>query len=148
MILPHHWRLAKPQVTDAAQCSGAVQADDIAAAGLLARTETGTGRGRFQLKKADTTGVVARGEGSPKPGKIVWPWDERRSRAGRILRPMPVRTATCGDCGASRTFPEGDWEKTQRLLIDAWAQAHQRDAHSGATVSGWDLDPNPMFNRE
>jgi hypothetical protein len=36
-------------------------ADDIAPAGLLARTGTGTGRGRFQLKKADSAGVVARG---------------------------------------------------------------------------------------
>jgi hypothetical protein len=61
---------------------------------------------------------------------------------------MPVRTATCGDCGAFSTFPDGDWEKVQRLSIDAWAQAHQRDAHSGETVSVWDLDPNPMFNRD
>jgi hypothetical protein len=61
---------------------------------------------------------------------------------------MPVRTATCGDCGASRTFADGDWEKTQRRSIDAWAQAHQRDAHNGETVSAWDLDPNPMFNRD
>jgi len=61
---------------------------------------------------------------------------------------MPIRTATCGDCGASSTFPDGDWEKAQRLLIDAWAKAHQRDAHSGETVSAWDLDPNPMFNRD
>jgi hypothetical protein len=33
-------------------------------------------------------------------------------------------------------------------LIDAWAQAHQRHAHGGETVSAWDLDPNPMFNRD
>jgi hypothetical protein len=67
---------------------------------------------------------------------------------GRIMRPMPERTATCGDCGASSTFPDGDWEKVQRAAIDGWAQAHQRDAHDGTTVSAWDLNPNPMFNRD
>jgi hypothetical protein len=67
---------------------------------------------------------------------------------GRIMRPMPERTATCGDCGASSTFPDGDWEKAQRAAIDGWAQAHQRDEHDGATVSAWDLNPNPMFNRD
>ena len=61
---------------------------------------------------------------------------------------MPARTATCGDCGVFKTFPDGDWEKLQRAEIDAWAQAHQRDAHSGKTVSAWDLSPNPMFNRD
>jgi hypothetical protein len=61
---------------------------------------------------------------------------------------MSARTATCGDCGAFHAFPDGDWEKIQRLSIDAWAQAHQRDAHGGKTVSAWDLDPNPRFNRD
>jgi hypothetical protein len=61
---------------------------------------------------------------------------------------MPERTVTCGDCGASRTFPDGDWEKVQRGAIDAWAEAHQQDAHDGNAVSGWDLDPNPMFGRD
>jgi hypothetical protein len=61
---------------------------------------------------------------------------------------MPERTVTCRDCGASRTFPDGDWEKVQRGAIDAWAEAHQQDAHEGKTVSGWDLDPNPMFGRD
>jgi hypothetical protein len=61
---------------------------------------------------------------------------------------MPERTVTCADCGASRTFPDGDWEKAQRGAIDAWAEAHQQDAHDGKAVSGWDLDPNPMFGRE
>jgi hypothetical protein len=66
-------------------------------------------------------------------------------RAGWILCPMPERRVTCGDCGASRTFPDGDWEKVQRAAIDAWAEAHQQDAHDGKAVSGWDLDPNPVF---
>jgi hypothetical protein len=61
---------------------------------------------------------------------------------------MPERRATCGDCGASRTFPEGDWEKVQRLAIDAWAQAHELAAHHGKTVSGWGLDPNPAHDRD
>jgi hypothetical protein len=60
---------------------------------------------------------------------------------------MPERRATCGDCGASRTFPGGDWEKVQRGAIDAWAEAHQLDAHDGKAVSGWDLAPNPVFDR-
>jgi hypothetical protein len=61
---------------------------------------------------------------------------------------MPERRVTCGDCGASRTFPDGDWEKIQRGAIDAWAEAHQQDAHGGKAVSGWDLDPNPVFGRD
>jgi hypothetical protein len=61
---------------------------------------------------------------------------------------MPERRVTCGDCGASRTFPDGDWEKGQRAAIDAWAEAHQQDAHDGKAVSGWDLDPNPVFGRD
>jgi hypothetical protein len=44
-------------------------------------------------------------------------------------------------------FPDGDWEKVQRAAIDAWAEAHQQDAHDGKAVSGWDLDPNPVFGR-
>jgi hypothetical protein len=70
------------------------------------------------------------------------------ARAGWILCPMLERTVTCGDCGVSRTFPDGDWEKVQRGAIDAWAEAHQQDAHDGNAVSGSDLDPNPMFGRE
>ena len=69
-------------------------------------------------------------------------------RAGWILCPMPGRRVTCGDCGASRTFPDGDWEKVQRGAVDAWAEAHQQDAHDGKAVSGWDLDPNPVFGRD
>jgi hypothetical protein len=69
-------------------------------------------------------------------------------RAGWILCPMPERRVTCRDCGASRTFPDGDWEKVQRAAIDAWAEAHQQDAHDGKAVSGWDLDPNPVFGRD
>ena len=69
-------------------------------------------------------------------------------RAGWILCPMPERRVTCGDCGASRTFPDGDWEKVQRGAVDAWAEAHQQDAHDGKAVSGWDLDPNPVFGRD
>jgi hypothetical protein len=61
---------------------------------------------------------------------------------------MPEERVTCGDCGASRTFPDGDWEKVQRAAIDAWAEAHQQDAHDGKAVSGWDLDPNPVFGRD
>jgi hypothetical protein len=60
---------------------------------------------------------------------------------------MPERRVTCGDCGAFGTFPDGDWEKVQRAAIDAWAKAHQRDAHDGKAISGWDLDPNPIFDR-
>jgi len=58
---------------------------------------------------------------------------------------MPERTETCGDCGASKTFPDGDYELVQRPAIAAWEHQHERDAHGGQQVSGWDLDPNPLF---
>jgi hypothetical protein len=61
---------------------------------------------------------------------------------------MPERRVTCADCGASRTFPDGDWEKAQRAAIDAWAQAHKLAAHHGKAVSGWGLDPNPADDRD
>jgi len=62
--------------------------------------------------------------------------------------PHARKKVTCGDCGAFRTFPDGDWEKVQRAAIDAWAEAHQQNAHDGKTVSGWDLDPNSIFGRD
>jgi hypothetical protein len=60
---------------------------------------------------------------------------------------MPERRVTCADCGASRKFPDGDWEKVQRAAIDAWARAHELAAHDGKAVSGWGLDPNPARDR-
>ena len=61
---------------------------------------------------------------------------------------MAERKATCLDCWASSTFPDGDWEKDQRPAIDAWARAHELAAHHGKKVSGWDLDPNPAHDHE
>jgi hypothetical protein len=61
---------------------------------------------------------------------------------------MPERRVTCADCGASRTFPDGDWEKVQRAAIDAWAKAHELAAHHGKAVSGWGLDPKPAYDRD
>jgi hypothetical protein len=42
-----------------------------------------------------------------------------------ILSPMPARKITCGECGASEAFPDGDWNEVQRLEIAAWAEAHK-----------------------
>jgi hypothetical protein len=61
---------------------------------------------------------------------------------------MPERTETCGDCGVSQTFQDGDYELVQRPAIAAWEHQHERDVHGGQQVSGWDLDPNPMFDRK
>jgi hypothetical protein len=61
---------------------------------------------------------------------------------------MPERTVTCGDCGDSRTFPDGDYELVQRPVIIAWKQQHEHRVHGERQVSGWDLDPNPMFDRD
>jgi len=55
---------------------------------------------------------------------------------------------TCGDCGDSRTFPDGDYELVQRPAIAAWKHEHEQRVHRGRWVSGWDLDPNPMFDRD
>src|SRR5713101_3679467 len=66
----------------------------------------------------------------------------------RDTTPMPERKATCGDCGASMTFPAGGWEEVQRSAIDAWAKAHELAAHDGKSVSGWVLDPNPARDRD
>ena len=40
------------------------------------------------------------------------------------------------EIAASRTLPDGDWEKVQRAAIDAWAQAHKLAADHGKAVSG------------
>ena len=56
--------------------------------------------------------------------------------------------STCGDCGASKTFPDGDWNKVQPLAVRARAQAHPQDAHDGKEVSSWYLEPNPVFDRD
>jgi hypothetical protein len=61
---------------------------------------------------------------------------------------MPQRTETCGDCGDSHTYPDGDYELVQRAAIAAWEHQHEREAHGGRQVSGWALDPNPMFDRD
>ena len=61
---------------------------------------------------------------------------------------MPERTVTCGDCGDSRTFPDGDYELVQRPVITAWKQQHEHRVHGERQVSGWDLDPNPVFDRD
>jgi hypothetical protein len=54
---------------------------------------------------------------------------ERLAKPGRstsvILSPMPARKITCGECGASEAFPDGDWNEVQRLEIAAWAEAHK-----------------------
>src|SRR5260221_13872198 len=68
--------------------------------------------------------------------------------ASRDTVPMPERNATCGDCGASMTFPAGGWEEVQRSAIDACAKAHELAAHEGKSVSGWSLDPNPARHRD
>jgi len=44
---------------------------------------------------------------------------------------VPERKATCLDCWASSTFPDGDWQKGQRPAIEAWARAHELAAHPG-----------------
>jgi len=61
---------------------------------------------------------------------------------------MPERTETCGECGASRTFPDGDWNQVQSPAVSAWEHEHTLDAHDGKEVSGWDLEPNPFFDRD
>src|SRR5260221_6649844 len=73
-------------------------------------------------------------------------WQDRF--VSRDTVPMPERMATCGDCGASMTFPAGGWEEVQRSAIDAWAKAHELAAHEGKSVSGWVLDPNPARDRD
>lgn len=65
----------------------------------------------------------------------------------RDTEPMPDRRVTCLDCGASRTFPDSDWETAQRAAIDAWARAHELAAHHGKVVSGWDVYPKPVCDR-
>jgi hypothetical protein len=61
---------------------------------------------------------------------------------------MPERTDTCGGCGASATFPDGDWERIQRLAVRAWEREHTQDVHDGKEVSGWSLEPDPFFDRD
>ena len=57
---------------------------------------------------------------------------------------MAARTDTCGECGASKTIPDGDWNTVQRPAIQEWERQHEQAEHGGNQVSGWDLDPNPM----
>ena len=66
----------------------------------------------------------------------------------RILSPMPERTETCGDCGASKTFQDGDWNAVQSPAVTAWEREHTLDAHGGKEVSIWSLEPNPFFDRD
>jgi hypothetical protein len=61
---------------------------------------------------------------------------------------MPERTETCGDCGASKTFQDGDWNAVQSPAVTAWEREHTLDAHGGKEVSGWSLEPNPFFDRD
>jgi hypothetical protein len=60
---------------------------------------------------------------------------------------MPTRTVTCGECGASKAVPDGDWSSVQQPLIEAWEQQHERNDHQGNEVSAWQLAPNPMRDR-
>jgi len=57
---------------------------------------------------------------------------------------MPARTDTYGECGASETLPDGDWNTVHAPAIEAWQSQHEHDAHGGEEVSAWQLDPNPM----
>lgn len=57
---------------------------------------------------------------------------------------MPARTDTCGECGASQTFADGDWNTVQAPAIGVWERRHEQDAHGGEVVSAWQLDPDPM----
>ena len=57
---------------------------------------------------------------------------------------MPARTYTCGECGASKTFPDGDWNTVQAPAVGEWERQHEQDAHGGEEVSAWQLDPDPM----
>jgi len=56
---------------------------------------------------------------------------------------MPARTDTCGECGASQTFADGDWNDVQAPAIAAWERQHELDEHGGEAVSAWSLDPSP-----
>jgi len=46
------------------------------------------------------------------------------------------------------TFPDGDWERVQRLAVRSWEREHTQDAHDGKEIPGWDLEPNPFFDRD
>jgi hypothetical protein len=50
---------------------------------------------------------------------------------------MAERTETCGDCGASKTFQDGDWNAVQSPAVRAWEREHALDAHDGKEVSSW-----------
>src|ERR1035438_8012789 len=59
------------------------------------------------------------------------PWPPRRPCQNV---PMPARTDTCGECGTSMTFPDGDWETVQAPAIKEWERQHEQDAHGGEEV--------------
>jgi len=61
---------------------------------------------------------------------------------------MPERTETCGDCGASKTFPDTDWNAVQSPVVRAWEREHTLEAHDGKEVSSWSLEPNQFFDRD
>ena len=71
-----------------------------------------------------------------------------QTRVPTDTSPVPERTETCGDCGASKTFPDGDWNAVQSPAVRAGSGEHTVDAHDGKEVSSWSLEPNPFFDRD
>jgi hypothetical protein len=70
-----------------------------------------------------------------------------QTRVPAGTKPMPERTETCGGCGASKTFPDGDWNAVQAPAVRAWEREHTLDAHDGKEVFSRSLEPNPFFDR-
>jgi hypothetical protein len=59
---------------------------------------------------------------------------------------MPSTKVTCGECGVSETFPDGDWATVQEPAVAAWQEQHELDEHDGDEPT-WSLDPDPFRNR-
>lgn len=42
---------------------------------------------------------------------------------------MPERKVTCGDCGASVTIPDGDWNDFRAPALREWESQHADEIH-------------------
>ncbi|MEP7024180.1 MAG: hypothetical protein ABJB47_10340 [Actinomycetota bacterium] len=59
-----------------------------------------------------------------------------------ILAGMAERKLTCGECGASVTIPDGDWNDFQKPAAENWERQHAEEIHGGDDSFAVAMEPD------